>query len=447
MTRSGSPPGSIDRARVVAADKRYVWHPYTPMRRWVDETEPFVFVRAEGARLWDADGSSYLDGNSSWWVATLGHGHPRLVTALAEQAKRFCHVPLAGATHEPAALLAEELVAAAPPGLARVFYSDDGSTAVEVAMKIALQRAVLLGRPAKKRFVALDSAFHGETLGATSLGGVELFRRAFAGVLVECVHLPVPELGEPAEGPEARAFAAVEQLLREGADTIAALVVEPRVQGAAGMRIHDAAYLRRVRALCDELDVLLVADEVFTGFGRTGPMWACDTAAVTPDILCLAKGLSGGMLPFAATLVSQHVFEPFLAGPEATLYYGHSYCGNPLGAAVAREVLRIFRDDDVIAAARPRAEAISRAFADLATLPGVARTRSLGMIGAADLGRTEGYLGGLGWRAFEEARRLGVYLRPLGDTVYVAPPLTIGDDELDELLAVVRRAVAYALGA
>jgi adenosylmethionine-8-amino-7-oxononanoate aminotransferase len=438
-------PAEARRAAIVRADKAFLWHPYTPMRRYIDEVDPLVVDRAEGARLFDVDGRSYIDANSSWWVALLGHGHPRLVAALREQAGRLCHTSLAGVTHEGAARLAEELAHVAPRGLDKVFFSDDGSTAVEVALKLAVQLWHNEGRPEKRRFVALDGAFHGETIGATSLGGVEIFRRPFAGVLFDCVHVP-PPAGDAGDGEaHARAFEALERVVREGADAIAAVVLEPLVQGATGMRVYDAEYLRRARALCDAHDVLLVVDEVFTGYGRTGSMWACDAAGVAPDLLCTAKGFSGGLLPMAATLATRRVFDAFLGPPERAFYYGHSFCGNPLGAAVAREVLAIYRDEDVLAKAAPKAARIAAAFRALTEIPGVVRPRALGMIGAADLAPSASYLGNVGWRVYDEARRRGAYLRPLGDTVYVAPPLTIPDADLDELLAIVRASVEVAL--
>ncbi len=426
------------RAALVAADKRHVWHPYTPMQRYIDEVDPLVVERAAGARLFDVDGRSYLDANSSWWVATLGHNHPRLVAALARQASRLCHTSMAGVTHEPGALLAEELCAIAPPGLERVFYSDDGSTAVEVALKLALQLWQNEGRPARRRFVALEGAFHGETIGAASLGGVEVFRRPFAGVLLDCIHVPPP--GDPAA-----AFAALERAVEGAAQEIAAVVLEPLVQGAAGMRVYGPEYLRRARALCDRHDVLLVIDEVFTGYGRTGAMWASESAGVRPDLLCTAKGFTAGVLPMSATLATRRVFDAFLGPPERAFYYGHSYCGNPLGAAVAREVLAVYREEGVLEGIAPRAARIADAFGALAPIPGVARPRALGMIGAVDLAPAASYLGEVGWRVYEQARRRGAYLRPLGDVVYVAPPLNIPLADLDELLAIVRESVAAAL--
>jgi adenosylmethionine---8-amino-7-oxononanoate aminotransferase len=425
------------RDRIVAADKAHVWHPYTPMKPWIEAGEPLVVDRAEGARLFDVDGRSYLDGNSSWWVAALGHRHPRLVRAMKEQADRLVHVTLAGVTHEPAALLAEELVAIAPAGLTRVFYSDNGSTAVEVALKMALQLAHLEGKKKRTRFVALEGAYHGDTIGATSLGGVELFRRPFAGVLFDCAHVPFPGDGAAYEA----AFEAIGRAVAGAPDEVAGVVVEPVLQGASGMRIYDPRFLRAARELCDAHDVPLIVDEVFTGYGRTGPMWACDLAGVSPDLLCTAKGFSGGMLPMAATIATERIFRGF---DGDALWYGHTYCGHALGAAIAREVLAIYRDEEIVARARPKAAAIRRAFERFADLPGVARTRAIGMVGALDLADDAAYTGGRGWRVFDEAKRRGAYLRPLGDVVYVAPPLNTPDADLDELLAIVEASVRAA---
>lgn len=421
-----------------------MWHPYTPMQAYIDETDPLVIERAEGSRIYDVDGRAYLDGNSSWWVAPLGHRHPRLLEALRAQSERMCHVALAGIAHEPAARLADELCRVAPEGLERVFFSDDGSTSVEVAIKLALQLWQNEGRPRRKRFVALDGAFHGETLGATALGGVEVFRRAFAGVVLECVHVPPP--GSDEDG-HARAFEVIARILRDGSDEIAAVVVEPVLQGAAGMRSYAPLYLAELRALCDRHEVLLVADEVFTGYGRTGTMWGCDHAGISPDILCVAKGFTGGMLPMAATLTTERVFLAFLGEPSRAFWYGHSYSGHPLGAAIAREVLAIYRDERIVERTAPKAERVHATFRRLGQIEGVARWRALGMTGALDLEGDGGYLGRGGWRVYEQARRRGAYLRPLGDVVYVAPPLNIADGDLDELLGIVEASVRSAVAA
>lgn len=432
----------LTRDEILALDRAHVWHPYTS----VDDAEtldPIVVARAEGPWLVDVDGRRYLDGNASWWVATLGHGHPRVLRALEEQARTLAHVAFAGTAHEPASALARELVAVAPPGLTRAFFTDDGSTSIEVAIKIALQLFVNEGRPGKKRFLALDGAFHGETIGATALGGVDVFKKPFSGVLFECVHAPFP-----AEGAYAAAFEAMAELVRREHETIAAVFVEPLVQGASGMRTYPPSFLRALREVTREHDVLLVLDEVFTGYGRTGCMWAAEHAGITPDMLCTGKAFAA-ILPMAATLVTERVHGAFRGGKDKTLWYGHTFCGNPLGAAVAREVLAIYRDEDVVGQARRKAPRIAAAFEALRDLPGVARVRHLGMMGALDLEggvhMDTGYLGDLGWKVFAEAKARGAYLRPLGDTVYVGPPLTIAEGDLEALLGVVDASVRAAL--
>jgi adenosylmethionine-8-amino-7-oxononanoate aminotransferase len=432
------------RRRALEADARHVWHPYTPADADGRPDEPLVIARARGAWLEDFDGRRYLDGNASWWVSALGHNHPRLVRALAEQAEALCHCALGGLTHEPAALLAEELAAAAPAGLTRVFYSDDGSTAIEAAVKMAAQYWAQQGRPARRRFLALGGAFHGETLAAASLGGVELFRRGLGELAFDCLRVEPPH----DDGAYARAFDALAALVAAHADELAAVVVEPALQGAAGMRTYAPAFLRHLRERCDAHDVFLVFDEVFTGYGRTGPMWAADLAGVAPDVLCVGKGFSGGLLPMAATLVTERVYDGFRGGRDRAFLHGHSFCGNPLGAAVAREVLRVYRDERVLDGVPERHARIARAFAALGALPGAARPRALGMVGAIDLTGPggAGYLAEAGWRVYGEARRRGAYVRPLGGTVYVAPPINIELSDLDVLLGAVDESVRAVLG-
>jgi adenosylmethionine-8-amino-7-oxononanoate aminotransferase len=429
----------MDRADIVSLDRLHVWHPYTPMDGWQDE-DPIVVGRAQGAWIEDMDGRRYLDGNASWWVAALGHGHPRLLRALEEQAKTLAHCSLAGIVHEPAARLAAELAAIAPHDarhrLTRVFFVDDGSTAIDAAIKMCVQAWRQLGAPKKARFLALDGAFHGDTVGATSLGGVEVFRRPYAGVTFECVHAPFP-----VEGAYERAFSTIARLMRSQSDTIAAVFVEPIVQAAAGMRVYQAAFLRELRDLCDAHDVWLVADEVFTGYGRTGTMWACELAGVAPDVMCVGKAFAA-LLPMGAVLATDRVLSAFRGDRDKAFLHGHTFCGNPLGAALAREVLAIYRDEHIVERAARLAPVIARAFDRLAQLRGVERVRSIGMIGAADLGDDrDGYLGTVGWRVYDEARKRGAYLRPLGSTIYVCPPLTIDEGDLERLLEIVEESV------
>ncbi len=423
-----------DRKRIVHLDKRYVWHPYTAMQEYV-RIDPLVIERAQGAKLFDFDGREYLDGNSSWWVSTLGHAHPRLVEALQKQVRELCHVSLAGVTHRAAAELGAALCQIAPRGLTHVFYSDNGSTAVEVALKASLQYWAQNGRPKRKEFLALDGAFHGETLGATSLGGISTFHDVFEGGSIRCTHLTSPCVDLE------KSLLELEAHLHQAQDRIAALIVEPLVQGAAGMRIYAAEFLRTARALCDRYDVFLICDEVFAGYGRTGTMWACDHASVSPDFLCMAKGFTGGILPMAATLVSERVYSGFLGEKERAFYYGHSFCGNPLGAALALEVLRIFEEEAILQQAQPKMHRIADFFASLQNLEGVENPRAFGMIGALDLAGTSGYLAQAGWQVYAEARQRGAYLRPLGNVVYVTPPLTISDEDLTRLLGILRDSV------
>ena len=428
----------MNRSEIVAADKRFVWHPYTQMDRYLRE-DPMVIVAAEGPYLVDADGARYLDANGSWWVSTLGHRHPRLVKALTRQAETLPHVSLAGCTHEAAAVLAGELVALAPgrdqpalpeaKRLGKVFFSDNGSTAVESALKMAAQYWAQKGQSQRKRFVSVRAAFHGETVGATSVGGVDAFREVFAPLLFDVVHLP-----SPAErGGWEEAVRVLESLLESQRKEIAAVIVEPLLQGAGGMFVQPPEFLRRVREATRTADVLLIADEVFTGFGRTGTWFACDQAQVVPDLLCVAKALSGGLLPFAATLATHEIFDGFRGEKARAFFYGHSYSGNPLGAAVAREVLAVYRDEDVLGQVARKAPRIASRFHSMAQIAGATRPRCIGMVGALDL--SEGsYFGEAGWKVYAAARRRGLYLRPLGDTVYIAPALNIPDDALEALL-------------
>jgi adenosylmethionine---8-amino-7-oxononanoate aminotransferase len=441
---------TLTRSEIISFDKQRIWHPYTAMDTYIEQVQPLVIERAQGARLFDNNGKSYLDANSSWWVSSLGHNHPRLVRALKHQADHLCHCSLAGITHAPAAELAHELIQIAPSGLERVFFSDDGSTAVECAVKMAAQYWQQHGFPHKKRFLALESGFHGETVGAASLGGVEVFRRPFAGLLFDCVHVPFPK----DESSFQQAFEQLGEIIKQQSHNFAALIVEPLVQGAAGMRFYNAEHLQALVTLCQENNVLVIADEVFTGYGRTGAMWASDLAGIKPDILCTAKGFTGGVLPMAATLTTQTVFDAFRGDRTRAFYYGHSYCGNPLAAAVALEVLRVFEEERILESIPIRTTMIADCFTQLERLDGASNARSLGMIGAIDLHETldefaqtdeAGYLSDIGWQVHAHAESLGAYLRPLGNVIYVCPPLNIPIEDLQELLEIVTKSVTHIL--
>jgi adenosylmethionine---8-amino-7-oxononanoate aminotransferase len=425
------------RENILSFDRAHVWHPYTQMQDYLG-LDPLVLDSAQGSRFRDVDGREYIDANASWYCCALGHQHPRLVQALAAQAQRLCHVPLAGIAHEPSALLARELCEVAPAGLSRVFFSDDGSTAVEVSLKLALQYWAQNGRPERTRFLALDGGYHGDTMGAVAVSGIEVFRRSFGSVLIDCLRAPTGTSGYE------QAFDVLGKLLAENADQLAAVIVEPIAQGAVGMRLYRPELLRALRELTERHDVFLICDEVFTGYGRTGPFWASEHAGVAPDILCTAKGFTAGMLPMAATLVNERIFAGFLGPPERTFFYGHTFCGNPLGAALAREVLRVYQDERVIEQAGPKALRIARAFERFGSLPDVVETRSLGMIGALDLAGSKHYLEPRGRRVYQEALRRGAYLRPLGNTIYITPSLNIPDTDLDELLGIVEESVRAA---
>ncbi|MGB8329941.1 MAG: adenosylmethionine--8-amino-7-oxononanoate transaminase [Polyangiales bacterium] len=423
---------------LIRLDRAHLWRPYTSSED--HETRPlFVVDRAEGPWLIGTDGRRVLDGSGSWWCNNLGHGHPRLRAALCRQSERLMHCTLAAATHEQAAKLAAELVEAAPTGLDRVFYSDNGSTAVEVSLKIAFQYWQQNGRPERQRFLALPGAYHGDTLGTMSTGSVDAFNGIFRPLLFD-----VQRPADPVDQSWEPVFEKLLSLLRKNADHVAAVIVEPIVQGAAGMRMYPAGLLAELRRETQRLDTFFIADEVFTGMGRTGPMWACEHAGIVPDLLCTAKGLSGGALPFAATLATDRIYGGFRGDKSRAFMHGHTFCGNPLGAALAREVLAIYREDRVLEAAKPKAIRLAKRIAEMREVAGVTAPRALGMVAAFEVGE-RGYMGTTGWQISDAALGLGAHLRPLGNTVYIVPPLNIEDADLDRLLDIVRESTERVL--
>jgi len=410
-------------------DARVVWHPYT---QHGVESEPLPVVRAQGAWLELADGRRLIDGISSWWATLHGHSHPALVAAISEQAAKLDHVLFAGATHEPAVALAEQLLEIVPKGLSRVFYSDDGSTAVEAAIKMVLQSWVHRDQPERRVFLAMEGAYHGDTFGAMAASDPDPFFLPYAPLLfevrriaptVESLQTAIEELGERAAG----------------------LILEPLLQGAAGMRVMPVEFLQQARRLCDEHQLPLVADEVMTGFGRTGTMFACDRARITPDVMCLAKGLTGGTMSLAATVATEELFECFLHHERSRFFpHGHTFTANPIACAVALASLKLSRETDVPARLGHIGARIYDELADLEQDERVTDLRHLGGMVAFDLVVPEGkqgYLSDLTPRMRSEALANGVLLRPLGNVVYALPPACLTDEETDKIATVMRKLI------
>jgi len=447
-------------------DLDVLWHPCTQMREHPHALPLLPIERGEGEWLHGMDGRRYLDAVSSWWTCTHGHADPRIAEAIAAQARTLEHVILAGCTHAPAVQLAEQLLELAPRQegrvpLSKVFYADNGSAAVEVALKMAFHWFRNAGQTQRTRFVALENSYHGETLGALAVGDIPLYRRVYAPLLAEALFAPSPDafLAAPGESAEQRAHRAADALgalLDAHGDGVCALIIEPLVQCAGGMRMHHPAYLRRVRELCDAHGIFLIADEIAVGFGRTGTMFACEQAGIVPDLMCLSKGLTGGSLPLAAVLATQRIYDGFLDDSrERAFLHSHSYTGNPLGCAAALASLGIFASDDVLARNRTTAAKMAERAASLRAHPHVVDVRQAGMIVAIAMTSTDDagidgtaveIAGRRGLRAYREAIARGVLLRPLGDVLYWMPPYCIGDDALDLLADTTRHAIDAAFG-
>ena len=412
-------------------DQRVMWHPFTQMAEW----SPLVIASGDGNYLVDSSGTRYLDGVSSLWCNLHGHRHPRLDRALRDQLDRIAHSTFLGLAHEPGIRLGAALLEVVPAGLSRVFYSDSGSTAVEIALKQSFQYWQLCGRPMKQKFLRLGDAYHGDTLGAVGVGGIELFHRIFGPLLVRSLLVPTPA------GTDGTASLEVlEQHLASQADQIAAFVLEPLVQGAAGMLMHPRGYLSRVAELCRRYSVHLIVDEVATGFGRTGTLFACEQERVSPDFLCLAKGISGGYLPLAATLATEEIYAAFLGAADELkqFFHGHTYTANPLACAVGLESLALLREvtlPNAVAQIPRMADALSR----VRSLPGVDDVRQCGVMAGIELAPRAGRR--LGAEVCARARHHGVILRPLGDVVVWMPPLSIQPADL----ALLEQATTLAL--
>ena len=437
---------------LIRRDLAALWHPCTQMHD--HETVPLVpIVRGEGAWLVGADGRRYLDAISSWWTNIFGHGDPRIAAAIADQARTLEHVIFAGFTHAPAVELAERLLALAPAGLARVFYADNGSAAVEVALKMSFHYWRNQGHPARTRFIALGNGYHGETLGALAVGDTGLYREAYAPLLMERIVTPSPDAYEAEPGEDAASVARrrlgdLRAILERQAREVCAVIVEPLVQCAGGMRMYDPIYLTGLRALCDEFGVHLIADEIAVGFGRTGTLFACAQApaatpggapGITPDFMCLSKGLTGGSMPLAAVLTTRDVYDAFYAEYAAgkAFLHSHSYTGNPIACRAALATLDIFRDEPVLARNATLAAHLARRLAPLADHPHVADVRQTGLIAAVELVADKATRAPFpsherrGLRARLDALERGVVLRPLGEILYAMPPYCVTEAEID----------------
>ncbi|MEO8011363.1 MAG: adenosylmethionine--8-amino-7-oxononanoate transaminase [Dokdonella sp.] len=442
---------------LAARDLAVVWHPCTQMHD--HESVPMLpIARAEGAWLYSDDGRRWLDAVSSWWTNVLGHRHPRIVAALKDQLDRLDHVMLAGMTHAPAVALAEALVDVAPSGLVRVFYADNGSSAVEVALKMSFHYWRNSGRSARTKFIALSGAYHGETLGALSVSDVELYRTTYAPLLLQPIIAPSPDCYDRAAGDDwqqhsLRRLDAMRDLLHQHAHETCAVIIEPLVQCAGGMRMHHASYLSGLRALCDQHDVHLIADEIAVGFGRTGTLFACEQAAITPDFLCLSKGLTGGTLPLSAVLTTESVYTAFYAEHALgkAFLHSHSYTGNPLACRAALETLSIFREEPVLERNRQLAAHLFSRLQPLAGHAHVGDVRQTGMIAAIELVRDkqtrEPFAASerRGLRVYLHALGLGVILRPLGNVVYFMPPYCVTEAEIDLMVDVAMASIEIAV--
>ncbi len=416
---------------LVSVDRTHLWHPFTQQRGWAEE-DPVIVERGEGTDLIDVEGTRYIDGVSSLWCNVHGHAHPRIDEAVRAQLERVSHSTMLGLSHKPAIELARRLIEISPAGLSRVFYSDSGSTATEIALKMAFQYWRQRGEQ-RERFVALKMAYHGDTVGSVSVGGIDLFHSMYRPLLFDTLK------AEPGD------LEALEALLGEHGDEVAALIMEPLVQGAAGMLVHPEGYLRGVRELCDRFGVLLILDEVATAFGRTGRMFACEHEVVSPDLLCVAKGLTGGYLPLAATLATEEIYEGFLGEFEEfrTFFHGHTYTGNPLACAAAIATLDVFAEERTLEALQPKIELLAELLEPVAGHPAVREVRRVGFMVGIELEEQPLDLR-LGHRVTLEARRRGAIIRPLGDVVVLMPPLAISEEDLRRLVSITAEAIASA---
>lgn len=427
-------------------DIKHLWHPYTEITDFESSEFP-VIERAQGLKLYQMDGPELLDGISSWWCVNLGHSHPRLVDAIQSQAAKLQNVILGGMSHVSAIELAEKIAQLTPGNLNHVFFASDGASAVEAALKIALQYWVNIGESGRTRFICLKDGYHGDTLGAMGVGYVETFHKDFKEVIPEAYRAVSPHCAQCPfdKHPDScgiECFESMETLIKMHHETTAAVIVEPLCQGAAGIRIYPEEYLRRLKKLCDEFGLLLIADEIAVGFGRTGSMFACEKAGIEPDIITIGKGLTGGYLPMSAAVVSSTIYDSFRREGHRirTLYHGHTYCGNPITSALALAALHVYEDEKILSRILGLSELLSKGIKRLSKMLSDSFGRTSGLIGVVELNVASG--------GAERARRigskameLGLFIRPLGRSVYLWPPLISSADDIETMLDILAASV------
>ncbi len=444
---------------LVEQDLRYIWHPCSQMKDY-ETLPPIVVERGEGVRLFDKNGKEYIDIVSSWWCNLLGHCNPKINAAVKEQIDRLEHVIFANFTHEPAIKLCGELMKIIPKGLCKFNFSDNGSAAVECALKMAFQFQYQTGKPKKQRFMCLTEGYHGETIGALSVGTMDLYAKIYRPMLMDTIRIEAPDCyrcpyGKNRDNCSCECFEHAEKAFERYAEETAAVIVEPLLQGSAGMRIYPALYLKKMRELCDRYDVLLIADEIATGFGRTGKMFAFEHAEVSPDIMCISKGLTGGYMPMAITITTQAIYDAFYAdySEGKAFMHSHTYSGNPLGCACALAVQKIFREENILENAQKRAVYLNKRLNErLGGYKHIGEIRHIGLINAIELVKNprtkESFDSKLrtGYQIYKKALERGLLLRPLGDVLYFNPPLTIIEGELDEAIDRCAGAILDVLG-
>ena len=445
---------------LVAKDLKYIWHPCSQMKDY-EELKPIIIDHGKGVYLYDINGKEYIDIVSSWWCNLLGHCNPKINEYIKNQLDKLEHVIFANFSHEPVITLCEQLAEIIPPGLAKFNFSDNGSSAVECALKLSFQYQYQTGNRARTRFMCLTEGYHGETIGALSVGSMDLYAKIYRPMLMDTIRIEAPDCyrcpyNQTRDNCDCECFEHAEQAFAEHAEETCAIIVEPLLQGSAGMRVYPALYLQKLRALCDRYDVLLIADEIATGFGRTGKMFACDHAGISPDIMCISKGLTGGYMPFAITITTDAIYDAFYAdyNEGKAFMHSHTYSGNPLGSAAALAVQQILREEQVLEHAAVRADYLHRKLNEaLLDHPHIGEIRHIGLINAMELvtdKQTKTEFDSnlrMGYQVYKHALNSGLILRPLGNVIYFNPPLIINEDEIDLAVAKCVASIKEVVGA